>query len=116
MYLLHSTDSRLGTIYKIGMAINPSNRLRTFDVKLPFMPTYDHLIYTDERRALEKSLHERFKAKLVNGEWYRLSGDDVAFIKSLKGGTPPRVKPILLVIQFGAGAALAILLWLIILR
>ena len=109
---------KLGAIYKIGMTRNPHDRRQTFNVKLPFQVDYDHLIYAGDMRALEAALHERFKGKLVNGEWFRLSPDDVAFIKSLHANLPPNPsrRAALFLIQFGAGAALAILLWIILLR
>lgn len=73
--------------YKIGRTRNPEDRMATFGVKLPFQVEYQHLIQCDDMRALEKTLHEKFDHKRVNGEWFALAPDDVAWIKSLGGAS-----------------------------
>ena len=70
--------------YKIGMTKNIDDRMATFYVKLPFEPDLIHVIECEDRRAMEKSLHIKFAAKRINGEWFDLTGTDVAFIKSIK--------------------------------
>ena len=70
--------------YKIGMTKNIDDRMATFHVKLPFEPDLIHVIECEDRRAMEKSLHIKFAAKRINGEWFDLTGTDVAFIKSIK--------------------------------
>lgn len=71
--------------YKIGRTNNPENRLATFAVKLPFHVEYECLIACPDMRALERSLHQKFEHKRVNGEWFALDADDIAIIKSLGG-------------------------------
>ena len=34
-------------------------------------------------RGLEKNLHNRYKDKHINGEWYKLDPEDVEYIKSI---------------------------------
>lgn len=72
------------TIFKIGRTNNPKDRLRTFSVKLPFDVEYLHTIQTDDMYALESKLHRRFASKRVNGEWFKLSADDLEFLKGMK--------------------------------
>lgn len=79
VYLLRSADD----LYKIGRTVDPNNRIRTFNVKLPFDVEYEHLIQTDNRFALETELHHHFAAQRVGGEWFNLSPEDVEYIKSL---------------------------------
>ena len=69
--------------YKIGRSQNPANRVRTFNVKLPFEIEYVCVIQTPRMKGLEKELHQRFAEKRIDGEWFRLSADDVDYIKSL---------------------------------
>lgn len=70
--------------YKIGYTVNPKNRHKTFNVKLPFpIKEFDHLIQTDDMIALEKALHQRFANRRVAGEWFALTEDDLTHIKSL---------------------------------
>lgn len=78
VYLLKSPRNH----YKIGHTNNPENRLRTFNVKLPFDVEYEHLIECKDRFIAERDLHALFAAKRINGEWFALDPDDIAFIKS----------------------------------
>lgn len=71
--------------YKIGRTVNPDDRIRTFSVRLPFRVEYEHLIKCEDQRALEKQLHTKFADKRIDGEWFELTPDDVAYIKSLGG-------------------------------
>lgn len=71
------------TLFKIGRTSNPDNRLRTFNVKLPFPVEYTHLIKTDDMYTLESALHRRFASQRLNGEFFRLTEADVQYIKAL---------------------------------
>lgn len=80
VYLLQSPTSA----YKIGRTQDPDNRLATFGVTLPFEVEYIALIKTPDMYGLERKLHAHFKSKRRgNTEWFDLSSDDVAYIKSL---------------------------------
>ena len=81
VYVLRSTTGA----YKIGYATNPADRLKTFTVKLPFEVEYELLIKTDDMRALEAELHERYTDKHINGEWFALTADDLAELRTLGG-------------------------------
>jgi hypothetical protein len=83
VYLIRSVTGH----YKIGYSRNPDDRLRTFSVKLPFEVEFEHLIPSDDMRADERMLHEKFEDKHVNGEWFDLAPEDVAYIKSLGGAS-----------------------------
>lgn len=73
-------------LYKIGRTFDLDDRIRTFNVKLPFPVEYEHTIKTDNCYALERTLHNLFKDQRVNGEFFTLSKVDVQFIKCLSGG------------------------------
>jgi hypothetical protein len=79
VYVLKSVTGN----FKIGRAKDPANRLRTFEVKLPFEVEYECVIQTVDMVELERSLHQRFKDQHVNGEWFSLSPADVDYIKGL---------------------------------
>lgn len=79
VYLLKSSTGH----YKIGRAKNPEKRLATFTIKLPFEVDYECLIYSDDMWFLERELHIRFKEKRIQGEWFMLDDEDIAYIKSL---------------------------------
>lgn len=75
--------SQFDAYYKIGRAVNPEKRMRTFNVKLPFKVEFVCVIKTEDMYALETELHRRFKAKHIEGEWFALDAADVEYIKSL---------------------------------
>jgi Meiotically up-regulated gene 113 len=79
VYLIQSQSGA----YKIGRTKNPNDRLKTFNVKLPFEVEFICLIETANMHALEAELHEQFSDKRVNGEWFNLNSDDVEYIKGL---------------------------------
>lgn len=71
--------------YKIGRTADPNDRLRTFKLKLPFDVEYLHLIACGNRFAVEAILHRSFDHRRVPGsEWFKLTRDDIALIKSIK--------------------------------
>lgn len=71
--------------YKIGYAQKPADRLRTFNVKLPFEVEYEVLLKTDDMRGLESSLHDRYSDKRINGEWFALTANDLAELQEMAG-------------------------------
>lgn len=78
VYVLKAHDN----LYKIGHSADPNDRQRTFNVKLPFPVEFDLLIPVSNMRELERALHKHFEHKAVNGEWFKLSTDDIDEIKS----------------------------------
>lgn len=69
--------------YKIGKSSNPNNRIKTFEVKLPFEVEFICLIPAADMNRLEKHLHGHFTEKHINGEWFALTPEDVEYIKGL---------------------------------
>lgn len=76
IYLLRSMSG----YYKIGRSKNPDNRIKTFSVKLPFEVEYVVVIPSDDMIEFEKSWHDWFADKRVNGEWFSLTNDDAEFM------------------------------------
>lgn len=72
--------------FKIGRTRKPDDRIATFGVKLPFEVEYLAVIQTPDMYQLEADLHNQYSDKRVNGEWFNLLPDDVAYIQSLAGG------------------------------
>lgn len=79
VYLIQSPTGA----YKIGRTTNPEDRMKTFEVKLPFEVEYVCVIKTKDMFGLESQLHSQFADKRVNGEWFSLSPEDVDYIKGL---------------------------------
>jgi hypothetical protein len=77
VYVLKSVSGH----YKIGRTKDPKDRLKTFSVKLPFEVEYELLIPSSNHKALEAELHQRFKEKHINGEWFSLAQDDIEALR-----------------------------------
>lgn len=80
VYLLKSDTGH----FKIGRTINIKSRAKTFGVTLPFEVEFAHTIECQDTQATELKLHTIFAGKRVNGEWFSLTPEDVAWIKTLK--------------------------------
>lgn len=83
VYLLKSPTG----FWKIGKTIDPKDRIATFSVKLPFEVSYVHLIPCYDHHKLESELHIVFSHLQVDGEWFKLSPADIAWITSLTNQT-----------------------------
>lgn len=66
--------------FKIGYSLRPVEREATLQSE---KPSISLVCYGKGDIALEKSLHERFAAKRVRGEWFRLTNSDVESIKNI---------------------------------
>lgn len=73
-----------GTHYKIGHTANPDDRIRTFNVKLPFAVEFELLIKTHDRFVLEHELHAHFASKRVQGEWFMLDDSDLDYLYGIQ--------------------------------
>ncbi len=80
VYLVNEVN---GVHYKIGRAVDPDDRIRTFNVKLPYKVELEAVIPTMDMIGLEAELHALFADKRVDGEWFALEPADVDYIKSL---------------------------------
>lgn len=80
VYLLQSDNG----YWKIGRTANPDDRLRTFNVKLPFKVSYKRLIKASDMYELEARLHTTYARCRVDGEWFRLTDADVNAICEIK--------------------------------
>jgi len=79
VYLIRSSR-----FYKIGKSNSAGRRERELAIQLPEKATTVHVIRTDDPSGIEAYWHKRFEAKRKNGEWFELSGQDVAAFKRRK--------------------------------
>lgn len=68
--------------YKIGKTKRMKQRSQLFSVKLPFDIEVIHYAWFEDYSRAELKLHQRFKTKRLNGEWFQLTDRDVEEIKS----------------------------------
>lgn len=77
-------------LYKIGMS-RFGGQYRAAQIrdkrKLPAKPELIFEIAVPDMAAKEKELHIRFADRRVKGEWFALTPEDVAYIKSLGGAS-----------------------------
>lgn len=85
-----------GNYYKIGRSRQPDKRIKTLKIQLPFPVEVFALIPCERCIDSEMALHELFGDKRVNGEWFHLSPNEVAWVKdvvwsprALRGGSAP---------------------------
>ncbi len=68
---------KMGPHYKIGNTNNIERRIRQITVAMPEPTTLIHSIRTDDPSGIEAYWHRRFASRRVNGEWFRLGGNDL---------------------------------------
>ena len=81
VYVIH--DYKYTKTYKIGRTKEPLRRLSSLGIELPFEIERIFVLRTRDSRALERYLHKRYKDVRVKGEWFALTEEHLAEIKSI---------------------------------
>ena len=66
-----------GSHFKIGCTANLERRIKEISVALPEATTLVHSIKTDDPSGIEAYWHKGFGDRRANGEWFKLSTDDL---------------------------------------
>lgn len=82
VYIIKKNDEN---IVKIGMSKNYSERTKQISTKLPFEVETVKVFKTKDMYSLEKKLHDFYKEKRLNGEWFELNNEDLEYIKNGMG-------------------------------
>jgi len=81
-YVYFVREQATGTV-KIGKANDPYQRIvKGFGVKFPYKLDVVYLIKSNNDYLLESHFHAIFDSKRINGEWFELTDEDVAWIQS----------------------------------
>ena len=87
-----NTNARIGFVYllsspegycKIGRTKRVTERLLQIGLQLPFRVELLHSIPVSDPVWAERTLHQKFAACRMNGEWFLLSDSDINWIKAL---------------------------------
>jgi hypothetical protein len=82
VYLLR-VNFKTETYYKIGMTARFEKRIKTLSTQLPYPTEEVHRICSQSPAIAEAHWHQKFASKRCpSGEWFELSGEDVAEFKS----------------------------------
>lgn len=71
-----------GGYYKIGRAKDPLARTGTLKIQLPFKTRLVHVIPCEDPVKAERQFHDAYHEERVNGEWFSLDKEEVAYICS----------------------------------
>lgn len=69
--------------HKIGVSKKPKKRIKAFDTKMPIKVEMIHSFPCDDAYEAEKMLHELFREKHHDGEWFNLTFVDVDSITEI---------------------------------
>lgn len=79
--------------FKIGKTVNMKSRTRLFEVKLPFRIKVEHFAWFENYSDAERSQHDKFRSKRLEGEWFDLDEVDISYIKTLgRAATPEEIQ------------------------
>lgn len=67
--------------FKIGKTKHIDRRMNVFNVKLPFENKLIFLIKSADHHQTEIAFHQHFSVKRLEGEWFSLTREDLAWIK-----------------------------------
>jgi len=88
VYLIKMDDDDLPEpVYKIGISNAPRKRLQTLNTSSPFELTIVHKFVADPALEAEAQLHLRYQSNHKKGEWFKLSGVQLAELKNIIGFT-----------------------------
>ena len=73
--------ARHGKHYKVGHSYDVPRRHREIQLELPEKLTQIHVMRTDDPSGIEAYWKNRFSSKRTNGEWFRLTRDDIRAFK-----------------------------------
>ena len=79
--IVYLIETELG--YKIGQTKKAAQRTNSVLRSIPGKGRVIHTIETPDRIGLEKRLHIKYSHKKIKGEWFKLTPEDIQYIKSI---------------------------------
>lgn len=81
IYLIRGIDTPW---YKIGKTADPKARIKAFNTQGPFLCEVVRLFKVNDMNYAEAGLHDCFRDKRVQGEWFTLDSDDLDTLLSIR--------------------------------
>lgn len=78
IYITGSTETN---IFKIGLSSNPEQRVKNINGSSNQKNDYQKIYEVHNMNLSEKSLHLKFKEQRLNGEWFKLTQEDLEWIE-----------------------------------
>lgn len=69
-----------GDFCKVGRTNNLQTRITTLAIQLPFRVNLHAAYRVCHSEIMERHIHDYFADKRMNGEWFKLSEDDLEFL------------------------------------
>ena len=82
VYLISGTHNGI-TRYKIGKANNVDDRVKMFNIKVPFDIDLIRTFKVKDALSFESKLHKEYHHKRLSGEWFDLSEKDIMEISTI---------------------------------
>ncbi|ANU16429.1 hypothetical protein BBI11_04870 [Planococcus maritimus] len=79
---VYFVQEQMNGSFKIGKTKHVERYMNLFVVKLPFENKLIHLIKSGDHHQTKAAFHQHFKNKRLEGEWFALNQDDVAWLKA----------------------------------
>lgn len=76
-------NGKKSNLYKIGCSFDLDKRLKSYKTSFESGVFVLGLINASDCFVLEKEIHQTFREKRVNGEWFKLSFEDVLYLKEV---------------------------------
>ncbi|MBU9674739.1 GIY-YIG nuclease family protein [Planococcus sp. CP5-4] len=79
---IYFVQEHMNGSFKIGKTKHVERYMNLFVVKLPFENKLIHLIKSGNHHQTKAAFHKHFNDKRLEGEWFSLNQDDVAWLKA----------------------------------
>jgi hypothetical protein len=83
IYIIQMDESEVSHVYKIGVSNAPGKRLQALQTSNPFELRLVHTFVADPAEDAEAQLHARFAANQLEGEWFRLTPEQIAELQQI---------------------------------
>lgn len=85
VYVIQMDETEVDHVYKIGVSNAPGRRLRALQTSSPFPLNIVHKFVAEPAEDAEGLLHAKYREQQLNGEWFRLTLEQITELKQISG-------------------------------